>query len=186
MERIRDTEYCDGCGEAPACGVFCMATRERRRSSGGCGEAPVRCVFAVVKARQPARGPDSMVFTLSDGVCWGSGTTATGPASRWPSRRGAVYFFRLLIDARPRFDGDFLGRRRLVVVPTWIIRPPWLCSFECSLVLMPQSNRVRVEVWSSPRELSCGVPRVDVPIQPGESSFFSFLVFFLPMGLLGL
>ena len=68
-------EYCGGRGEAPECGVFCMATRVWRRSSGGCGEAPVRCVFAVVKARQPARGPDSMVFTLSDGVCWGSGTT---------------------------------------------------------------------------------------------------------------
>ena len=142
-------EYCGGRGEAPACGVFCMATRVWRRSSGGCGEAPVCCVFAVVKARHPARGPDSMVFTLSDGVCWGSGTTATGPASRWPSRRGAVCFSRLLIDAGSCFDGDFLGRRRLVVVPTWIIRPPWLCSFECSPVFMPQSDRMRVEVWCS-------------------------------------
>ena len=52
----------------PACGVFCEATRARRRSNGGCGEAPARCVIAVVTARQPARGPDWVVFTLSDGV----------------------------------------------------------------------------------------------------------------------
>ena len=37
--------------------------------------------------------------------------------------------------------------------------------------LMPQSNRARVEVWSSRVELSYGVLRVDVSIQLGESSF---------------
>jgi len=64
-------EYCGGRGEAPACGVFCEATRARRRSNGGCGEAPACCVIAVVTARQHARGPDSVVFALSDGVWWG-------------------------------------------------------------------------------------------------------------------
>ena len=65
---------------------------------------------------------------------------------------------------------------------TWLTRPPWLCTFECSPVLMPQSDRVRVEVWCSSGESSCGVSRVDVPIQSGESFFhFLFLFFFQPM-----
>ena len=55
---------------------------------------------------------------------------------------------------------------------TWLTRPPWLCTFECSPVLMPQSDRVRVEVWCSSGESSCGVQRVDVPIQSGVFSFF--------------
>ena len=55
-------EYCSGRGEATAYSVFCMVTGARRRSNGGCGEAPVRCVIVVVTARQPARGPDSMVL----------------------------------------------------------------------------------------------------------------------------
>ena len=63
-------EYCGRRGETPTCGVFCEATRARR-SNGGCGEAPARCVIAVVTARQPARGPDSVVLALSDGVWWG-------------------------------------------------------------------------------------------------------------------
>ena len=37
-------------------------------SNGGCGEAPVHCVFAVVTARQPAYGPDS-VFSPCQMVC---------------------------------------------------------------------------------------------------------------------
>ena len=37
-------------------------------SNGACGEAPVRCVFAVLTARQPACGPDS-VFSPCQMVC---------------------------------------------------------------------------------------------------------------------
>ena len=58
---IRDMEYCGGRGEAPACGVFCMAMRARRRSNSGCGEAPARLCLCGATARQPARGPDSVV-----------------------------------------------------------------------------------------------------------------------------
>ena len=65
--------------------------------------------------------------------------------------------------------------------------PPWLCSFECLSVLRFQFNRMRVEMWIScvvvsiqPRELSCGVPHVDVPFQLSDFSFL-FLFFFLPM-----
>ena len=69
---------------------------------------------------------------------------------------------------------------RLAVVATWLTRLPWLCSFECLPVLMPQSNRVRFEVWRSSGVSSCRVPRVDVPIQLGVSFLFvSF--FFLPI-----
>ena len=57
-ERIHDMEYCGGRGEDLACGVFCVATRARRRFNGGCGEAPARCFVAVVMARQPTRGSD--------------------------------------------------------------------------------------------------------------------------------
>ena len=75
-------EYCGERGEAPACGVFCEATRARRRSNGGCGEAPARCVIAVVTARQPARGPDSVVLALSDGVWWGQRLLAAAVGGR--------------------------------------------------------------------------------------------------------
>jgi len=37
------------------------AWRREVASNGGRGEAPVRCVFAMATARQPARGPDSVV-----------------------------------------------------------------------------------------------------------------------------
>jgi hypothetical protein len=45
---------------------------------------------------------------------------------------------------------------------------------------MPQSNRMRVEVWCPSGESCCEFSRVDVPIQPGVSIFL-FFVFFLPM-----
>ena len=85
-------------------------------------------------------------FTLSDGVWWGSGTTATGPAWRWPPRCGAVCFSRLLIDAGSCFDGDFLSRSGLVAATTWLAWPLWPCSFEFLPVMMPQFDRVRVEM----------------------------------------
>jgi len=65
-------------------------------------------------------------------------------------------------------------------VATWLTRPPWLCTFECSPVLMPQSDRVRVEVWCS-----SGDRAVEFPVLTSQSNrvffLFSFLFFFLPM-----
>jgi hypothetical protein len=57
-------------------------------------------------------------------------------------------FFRLSINAGSCFDGDILGRTRLLTVLTWLTRPLWPFSFECLTVSMPQSNRVRVEISS--------------------------------------
>ena len=73
-------EYRGGRGEAPASGGVLHDDESEEEVQRRVWRGPVRCVFAVVKARQPARGSDSMVFTLSDGVCWGSGTTAACPA----------------------------------------------------------------------------------------------------------
>lgn len=50
--------------------VRCLQRRDESEegSNGGCGEPPARCVIAVVTARQPARGTDSVVL-LCQMVC---------------------------------------------------------------------------------------------------------------------
>nr|TKW36290.1 hypothetical protein SEVIR_2G431100v2 [Setaria viridis] len=41
--------------------VFLRGDETEVESNGGCGEAPASCLIAVATARQPARGPDSVV-----------------------------------------------------------------------------------------------------------------------------
>ena len=72
------------------------AWRREVASNGGRGEAPVRCVFTMATARQPARGPDSVVSTPSDGGFHCSGTMASGPAWRWPLGAGLSVFLVFL------------------------------------------------------------------------------------------
>lgn len=53
-------EYYGGCGETPHV-VFLRGDESDVKSNGGCGETPARCVIAMAIARQPARGPNSVV-----------------------------------------------------------------------------------------------------------------------------
>ena len=110
MEWIRDTEYYGGCGEAPACGVFCMATRVRRRSNGGCGEAPARCVFAVVTVRQP-REVQIRWFSLYRMV-YGGAMALRRQVLHGGGLLGVVryVFLDFLSTWGSCFDGDFLGK----------------------------------------------------------------------------
>jgi hypothetical protein len=57
--------------------------------TAGVARAPRVCAFVVATARQPARGPD-LAFFHPAWCC--SGTSAMGPAWRWPSWCGAVCF----------------------------------------------------------------------------------------------
>jgi len=47
--------------------AWCFFEATGVRSNGGSGEAPARCVIAVATARQPVRGPDSVVSSASFG-----------------------------------------------------------------------------------------------------------------------
>ena len=125
---------------------------------------------------------------LSDGGYCCSGTTASGPAWRWPVWCRAVCFLgflfrlwtapwrRLQLQEKVvcRSGLDLSGQHCLVELF-------WLCwcpnptgqnlsrLFRVLPALMSQSNRVR---------LSCGVPHVDGPIQPDESYFYFILFCF--------
>jgi len=47
--------------ERPPCAVYLRGDVREAESNGGCGEAPVRCVVVAAAARQPSRGPDSVL-----------------------------------------------------------------------------------------------------------------------------
>ena len=125
-------------------------------------------------------------------VVYAGGTTTTSPAWRWPTRCGAVRFSQLLINTGSCFDDNFLQEkvdshdilacsaavalrlRFLSVYSYWCPNPTgW--ELRCGVSRVDtQSNR-----------MSCSVPYVDIPIQPGEPSFF-FSFLFPVYGLLGL
>ena len=67
----------------PPRAVFLLGGETEMESSGGCGEAPARLCLCET-ARQPVRGPD-LVFSSCQVECgFCSGTSAMGPAWRWP------------------------------------------------------------------------------------------------------
>ena len=145
-----------------------MATRVRRSLTVGEVRPPTCCVFAASSARQPARGPDSVVP-----LCW-TVVTVAAALRRWVPHGGGLFGAGLSIFLvfSPGFGlhlgGDLKCRRRWFAVPAWIcsanvvlrscldyvdapiqsVRVSRSC-FRVLPALMSQSNRV---------SLSCSSP----------------------------
>lgn len=67
------------------CGVYSKAMRSRRGPRMGVAWSP-----RIVSSRQMVCGFGA--FTLSDGVCCGSGPKTTGATWWWPPRCGVIHF----------------------------------------------------------------------------------------------
>ena len=154
MIRIRGGEYCGGRGVAPARGVLFEATREVE-SNGGSGEAPARCDIVAATAWQSTSGPDPMLFTLLGGAFGCSGIAAKDPAWRRPSWCGVVHLF---------VSFSTLGHTEVF---STIIRV-WSADGCCGLFRLCCRFVWGGYLWASRGSLSC--PCVDDPIQPSELS----------------
>ena len=143
-------------------------------------QASAHCVIRAATVWQSTSGPDPMLFTPLGGAFDCSGFAAMDPAWRRPSWCGVVHLF---------VSFSTLGHTEgfSMIIRVWsadgccdLFR--LCCRFVWGGYLWASRGRLsppRVDDPIQPSELSCCVPRVDVPIQSGESCFFSNFFFFL-------
>jgi len=105
FKRIRDSEYCGGCGEAPACGAFGEATRARSPTADVA--RPPCVVFSWRCLRGGLRAIRVRWFHPASCLTMLQRRYGEGPAWQWSSQCGAVRSSRFPIDLGPWLDGDF-------------------------------------------------------------------------------